>query len=476
MEKYLYEFEKDILEEMYKYALDRSHYYQTHTFTPDDSFIFMIGDFICTSYQQYDANHMFECIVEWISKNEYSINDFFIREKIPPSVKDILPYIRKFINEVSDDIIVSYGLDADIIRKFFNAFNDSDSLEIIFTKIEKINFDFDKVVIDKDSFDLEKLIHTIWPYIMPYLFSKKIKETDTEFIELCKCNYQASIDLVNKYKKEYYKWAVFYNRSIIEYTHKCDFLAIRNLKDIKYQFVNCYFENYLSYIDNMPEVFMSFHNSLGTDEFGRYLSIAIIDNSYVRPFYNGYLEFCKNSKIKPNFIFDFEQIEIDTDCRLDTTSLADRNENKEPDSKEVKSHLPRLSHFTDEKLMKLLERFRQYDLKYIKKNTREEDWLFVFGMKGDTPPERFEKVKWRGKNKKKQPTISPLKFVNLLEILGYNLDELYNDVGLLNRCFIANEGNKEIHKKDFDRREGKYGHVADYQELKKIVSEIGLCP
>ena len=63
-----------------------------------------------------------------------------------------------------------------------------------------------------------------------------------------------------------------------------------------------------------------------------------------------------------------------------------------------------------------------------------------------------------------------------MEILGYDLDELYNDVGLLNRCFIANEGNKEIHQKDFDRREGKYGHVADYKDLKKIVSEIGLCP
>ena len=183
--------------------------------------------------------------------------------------------------------------------------------------------------------------------------------------------------------------------------------------------------------------------------------------------------------------FDFGKDEAEEEIAIEEQSIVKNNyEGKEIDDdqdtkKEAdkRTHLPQLPHFKDDKkLLKLLQRFRKNDLNYIHKHTREEDWLFVFGLKGDTPPEGFEKVKWQGKNKKKPPTISPKKFINFLEILGYDLDELYNDVGLLNRCFIANEGNKEIHKKDFDCKKGKYGHVADYQELKKIVSEIGLCP
>ena len=183
--------------------------------------------------------------------------------------------------------------------------------------------------------------------------------------------------------------------------------------------------------------------------------------------------------------FDFGEDEAEEEIAIEEQSIVKNNyEGKEIDDdqdtkKEAdkRTHLPQLPHFKDDKkLLKLLQRFRKNDLNYIHKHTREEDWLFVFGLKGDTPPEGFEKVKWQGKNKKKPPTISPKKFINFLEILGYDLDELYNDIGLLNRCFIANEGNKEIHQKDFDRREGKYGHVADYKDLKKIVSEIGLCP
>ena len=67
--------------------------------------------------------------------------------------------------------------------------------------------------------------------------------------------------------------------------------------------------------------------------------------------------------------------------------------------------------------------------------------------------------------------------MNFLEILGYKLNELYEDVDLLNRCFIAkDEKDGKIIKKDFNYKNGQFLHVADYQELKKIVSEIGLCP
>jgi hypothetical protein len=87
-------------------------------------------------------------------------------------------------------------------------------------------------------------------------------------------------------------------------------------------------------------------------------------------------------------------------------------------------------------------------------------------------------VQWRGKNKKKKSKVSPLKFVNFLEILGYKPEELYDDVELLNRCFIAKDDvdDKIMKKKDFNYKNGQFLHVADYQKLKKIVSEIGLCP
>ena len=68
--------------------------------------------------------------------------------------------------------------------------------------------------------------------------------------------------------------------------------------------------------------------------------------------------------------------------------------------------------------------------------------------------------------------------MNFLEILGYKLKELYDDVELLNRCFIIakDDVDDKIIKKDFNYTKGQFGHVADYQDLKKIVSEIGLCP
>ena len=64
-----------------------------------------------------------------------------------------------------------------------------------------------------------------------------------------------------------------------------------------------------------------------------------------------------------------------------------------------------------------------------------------------------------------------------LETRASELEELYDDVDLLNRCFIAkDEKDGKIIKKDFNYKNGQFLHVADYQELKKIVSEIGLCP
>ena len=489
-EKYLYEFDESILNEMYEYALDRKDYYLTNTFTPDESYVYMIGSHILTSYQEYDPNDMLEYVAEWFTKKQFLIKDFFLKEKEPIFIKDILPYIKKFVTEVSDNIISSYGLNAILIRKIFDSFDDRESLETFVEKIENLNIGYDDIIIDKESFNAKDLIITIWPYIMPYLFSKKIKETDTRYIWECKCHYQASIDLVRKYKKQYYAWSVFYNRSPIEYTEKCDFLTIRHLKDMKYKFVNNCFELYLSFIENMPEVFLSFHESLGDDKFGRYLCTAIIDNLYTRPFFIGYLKYCKNSNIEPNCKSDLIQIlqELSFENQASINAVDyyltynevvesdDLNGNYVEETKQY--HLNRLPHFTEDKFRELLKRFRKNDLNYIHKFTREEDWLFVFGLNGNTPPEGFKKVQWRGKNKKKQSQVSPLKFVNFLEILGYKLNELYEDVDLLNRFFFIAKDDKDenIIKKDFNYKNGQFLHVADYQELKKIVSEIGRCP
>ena len=293
-----------------------------------------------------------------------------------------------------------------------------------------------------------------------------------EIIEWCE-SLKYSSYIVNHYREEYESWIGLDDM----------YKSLLYLSEPKYRFFHIYYHHvdglYLFYFFDTLNDQRKFNKF--QIEYIREMAPKLQISSYMNEEYAKYKKW-HNPDARD---FDFGEDEAEEEIAIEEQSIVKNNyEGKEIDDdqdtkKEAdkRTHLPQLPHFKDDKkLLKLLQRFRKNDLNYIHKHTREEDWLFVFGLKDDTPPEGFEKVKWQGKNKKRLPTISPKKFINFLEILGYDLDELYNDVGLLNRCFIANEGNKEIHQKDFDRREGKYGHVADYKDLKKIVSEIGLCP
>ena len=289
-----------------------------------------------------------------------------------------------------------------------------------------------------------------------------------EEIEEARTRIKSVIYIVDNYKQEYDSW-ISSNDLIMK-----QMMSLCNLKFY-------YFFYYYKYIDGfwLYNFFKAINATMAYDmiliKYIRKTASKLRIASYLNEEYQKHI---KNYNLKPHD-FNFgedepEEVEEEETAVEEQSVIKDNYE--EADIDDERTHLTSLPHFKEDKLLKLLDRFKQNDLNYIHKFTKKENWLFVFGLKGDTPPEGFEKVQWRGKNKKKPPTISPKKFINLLEILGYNLDELYKDVELLNRCFIAKEKDKKILQKDFDYKGGKYGHVADYQKLKDIVSEIGLCP
>lgn len=490
METPLYEFDENILEEMYIYAKERRKFNFEGGFKVELHHRRILGHRIIVSNLRRDPDYVKGMVIEWFYDNYYKINDWFIcgnKDNPPIFILEIFRHLKKFVDDIPDnETIESFGLNASLVRRIFSNFDYNDSSEIIYEKLDAIN-DLEDIISNEELFNLTELFNTIWPYIMPYLYIEPINENDRDkmwdFIALV----QTSIEVVKKYKRQYYLWTSFYNFDYNEIMKAENSWNVFHLKDEKYRLVHGCFSYYNEYIENMNKKYESIHELLNDKDFGRYVRNTIIENVYTRSFYGGYLLFCHKNRIKPNFLVN-DDFDVGEPEHMVEEPLKFEDNHEEPEivddldaKKKVieRTHLPQLPHFTDEKLMKLFQRFKQYDLKYIKKNTREEDWLFVFGLKGDTPPEGFKKVQWTGKNKQMKPKVSPQKFVNFLEILGYKLNELYEDVDLLNRCFIAvdiNNGNDKIRQKDFHYKLGLFEHVADYQELKDIVSEIGLCP
>ena len=300
--------------------------------------------------------------------------------------------------------------------------------------------------------------------IKEFYYSKLITPLGQRYLKLSRRSLETSRFIVLEFIEEYNRWKIDNN------SYPDAFPSIRYFYLPYYLFIDNELLYYFFRTLNEPDAFD--HNQI---DYIREMAPKLQISSYMNEEYAKYKKW-HNPDARD---FDFgedepeeEQQHLD-DCQ--TEEVVELGDNYVEETKQY--HLDRLPHFTEDKFRKLLERFRKNDLNYIHKFTREEDWLFVFGLNGNTPPEGFKKVQWRGKNKKKKSKVSPLKFVNFLEILGYKLEELYDDVDLLNRCFIAkDEKDGKIIKKDFNYKNGQFLHVADYQELKKIVSEIGLCP
>lgn len=138
-----------------------------------------------------------------------------------------------------------------------------------------------------------------------------------------------------------------------------------------------------------------------------------------------------------------------------------------------KDHLERLSHFKEENLANLLDKFKENQ--YIEKDTRPKDWLFAFGMSGDEKPEFFKKIQWIGSSKNRG--ISPSYFTDFIGILGYDLNKIYFEeskiiISILNSCFMTT--NEPIDQKSFCREKGEFIPTTKHKKMAKLVKECGL--
>lgn len=139
------------------------------------------------------------------------------------------------------------------------------------------------------------------------------------------------------------------------------------------------------------------------------------------------------------------------------------------EEKKEKRYLDRLSHFTKPKLIKLLEKFRDRKEPFVHKETKNKNWLFVFGMNGDTPPKGFEKIKWEAKYNGR-PAKGAL--IDFLELLGYDINQLYevDSIKILNECFECyNPDNKLV---PIDQNDFHYKKKTKEREHSKMFYNI----
>lgn len=239
METYLYEFDKNILEEMYMYASEREMFYIKNNLNIEFHHRCILGHRIIISNCERDPNDAKIFFLEWLKDNHYRINDLFIflNDNPPRFIFEILRHLKKLVDDIpNNETIESYGLNANSIRYFFSTFEYNDTPEVITEKlgsVEDLN-----IISNKELFNLSQLFDTIWPYVMPYLYLKPIKECDTnEMLDFCLL-VQISIDLVKKYKKQYYSWTSFYNFDYDEITKGDNNWTVLHFKNKQYSLVH----------------------------------------------------------------------------------------------------------------------------------------------------------------------------------------------------------------------------------------------
>ena len=177
--------------------------------------------------------------------------------------------------------------------------------------------------------------------------------------------------------------------------------------------------------------------------------------------------------------FDFGEDEPEEEVE-DEDVLLESEQIDEADLKDEnieKLHLKRLSRFTKEQLIELLKKFRDRKEPFFHKKSKQKNWLFVFGMNGDTPPKGFEKIKWEAKYNGR---IAKGALIDFLELLGYNIAQLYHvdSIKILNECFECYNNKNEkspIDQNDFHyigkTKEREYSK-AFYNIFKEIIEGI----
>ena len=427
MEEDFYDFEEDILNEMYSFITKRVDFYKKTPFSFCKENYYMIGDLIINSYCKLDSQVEIEECYEWIHNIKSNIN-ILSDDTIPPIIFKVFRMFKKVVENVSDETIISWGLNANIVRSTLNSFDHNDSIEMIECKLDNIAVELEDFLLNKESFSVTSFINSIQPYMMEYMFPndyKPIKDKDIDIIKWESIYFQTGIELVEKFKNQYYSWAVFYNRSYEDYFKICDSLSITNLKDKKYQTVHRCFQYYLLYMDDKLGVFQSYHKLADKNSnFSKYLRKATMENIYVRPLYYGYQNYCKDQNIEPNFIFDFDLLNEGMVCKVhfknktnEYYSSSDPNEALE---------------FTIQKFEQLYEKFKSSG--FIDEKTELEDFLFIFGLR-ESSKRDFHPIIWINPYNKK-PGKELL--IWTLKLLGYTEEEIKEGkpkLSIINSCF-----------------------------------------
>ena len=160
MEEDFYDFEENVLNNMYTYITDRVDYYKKNPFKYRNENWYMIGDLITTSYFKYNSYIVKEYFLDWV----HNVKSNFSEDDLSPFIVETFWNIKKVIEKLSDDTIMSWGLNATIIKYAFNKIDDGDSFE---TAISKLSEEFSKTedyILNDDTFNIGYLFESIWPH------------------------------------------------------------------------------------------------------------------------------------------------------------------------------------------------------------------------------------------------------------------------------------------------------------------------
>lgn len=264
-----------------------------------------------------------------------------------------------------------------------------------------------------------------------------------EIIEWCE-SLKYSSYIVNHYREEYESWIGLDDM----------YKSLLYLSEPKYRFFHIYYHHvdglYLFYFFDTLNEQRKFNKF--QIEYIREMAPKLQISSYMNEEYAKYKKW-HNPDAR---VFDFgkedeaEKEVEDEDVLLESEQIDEadlKDENIE------KLHLKRLSRFTKEQLIELLKKFRDRKEPFVHKKTKQKNWLFVFGMSGDIPPKGFEKIKWEAKYNNR-PAKGAL--IDFLELLGYDIDQLYNvnSIKILNECFECY--NKQNEKVPIDQNDFHY--------------------
>ena len=299
-----------------------------------------------------------------------------------------------------------------------------------------------------------------------------------EEIEEARTRIKSVIYIVDNYKQEYDSW-ISSNDLIMK-----QMMSLCNLKFY-------YFFYYYKYIDGfwLYSFFKAINATMAYDmnliKYIQKTAPKLRIASYLNEEYQKHI---KNYNLKPHdFNFgedESEEVEEEETAVGEQSVIKDNYEEAEiDDDQDTKkeedkiTHLPQLPHFTKPKLIELLKKIRDRKEPFVHKETKQKNWLFVFGMKGDTPPKGFEKIKWEAKYNNR-PAKGAL--IDFLELLGYDIDQLYNvnSIKILNECFECY--NKQNEKVPIDQNDFHYiGKTKErdhsktfYEHFERIIENI----